>query len=236
MICEKHHTFDFNKSGYLYLYQTNKANHGDNQEMVQARTDFLSTGAYAFLKEELVRHTHEEDIVADLACGEGYYTCCLSGKEKYGLDLSKEALRHAARQDKTTQYILSSIFELPFEDNSVDTVITCFAPVSSLEIPRVLKQGGTFTLVTPGPEHLFELKQAIYDNPYKNIVKDIDIPLQLIEEKTIEHRFTADTSALLSLFKMTPYAYKTGKQGMEKIQSLSSLNVTAQFVVRTYQK
>ena len=123
MICEKHHTFDFNKSGYLYLYQTNKANHGDNQEMVQARTDFLSTGAYAFLKEELVRHTHEEDIIADLACGEGYYTCCLSGKEKYGLDLSKEALRHAARQDKTTQYILSSIFELPFEDNSFYLVV-----------------------------------------------------------------------------------------------------------------
>lgn len=236
MICENHHTFDFNKAGYLYLYQTNKKEHGDNKEMVLARTKFLSTNAYQFLRDALVSYTKQTDSLLDLACGEGYYTSALLGTEKYGIDLSKDALRHASKNDASTNYILTSIFSLPFEDNTFDTVITCFAPVSSIEIPRVLKKDGTFVLVTPGEDHLFELKELLYEKPYKNIIKDIDIGLNLVETKKIKSSFSLDHEHLLALFQMTPYAYKTGKEGLQKLNSISSLTLTAEFIIRVFKK
>lgn len=234
--CVHHHTFDYNKSGYLYLYQTNKPNHGDNAGMVKARTAFLSSGAYSFLRDFLVEKTEGSETLVDLACGEGYYTSRLHGKEKAGIDLSKEALRHGAKNDKSTQYILSSIFSIPLEDACADTVVTCFAPVSTLEIPRILKPGGQFLLVTPGEDHLYELKQVLYTHPYRNTIKEIPIDLTLEKTEKIEKTCTLDQPTLLALFEMTPYAYKTGKEGMKKLQSLQKLDVTAQFIIRTYRK
>ena len=50
-LCEQRHCFDYAKSGYLNLLRSSGGDHGDNAAMVQARTAFLNTGAYAFLRE-----------------------------------------------------------------------------------------------------------------------------------------------------------------------------------------
>ena len=45
--CEKNHSFDFSRSGYVNLLQSNKMHSkmpGDNKEMVAARTRFLNAG------------------------------------------------------------------------------------------------------------------------------------------------------------------------------------------------
>lgn len=43
-----------------------------------------------------------------------------------------------------------------------------FAPFAREEFLRFLKPGGWLIYAVPGPEHLFGLKQALYDTPYKN--------------------------------------------------------------------
>jgi len=237
-ICENNHTFDIAKQGYVNLLIKQSVNHGDNTEMVKARTDFLNTDAYGFLRDKLAElvDKYHIDSLADLGCGEGYYTSKIPSSIKYGFDLSKDALKHASKSDKTTQYIVASIFHLPLEDKCVDGCLTCFAPASNDEIIRVLKDNGYFIFVTPGEDHLFEMKETLYNTPYKNELEDLDISLKLVEDITIENKFECKVEDLLNLFLMTPYAYKTSITGKNKLIASGGLNITAQFRIRVYKK
>ncbi len=237
-VCPKRHSFDYAKSGYLNLLLKQSVAHGDNPEMVKARTNFLNTGAYSFLKQRLCEITAEEraEVLADLGCGEGYYTEGMCADEKYGFDLSKDALKHAARYDRSTSYAVSSIFHLPLADASVDTCVTCFAPVADEEIRRVLKQNGRFILVLPAKRHLFELKELLYDTPYENSEEETQTGLALEREEHIEQVFTAEKSALPDLFMMTPYAYHTPEEAKNRLLSAERMDITASFVIRIYRK
>ena len=104
------------------------------------------------------------------------------------------------------------------------------------EIERVLKPGGRFIFVTPGPRHLYELKEALYETPYLNVHKDLETSLSLVHEETISSSFLCNNQQLSHLFAMTPYAYRTGKRGKEKLSTIETLNLTAEFVIRIYQK
>lgn len=237
-VCENRHSFDYAKGGYLNLLIKQSVDHGDNKAMVQARTAFLNRGPYEFLRQELsdtIKAEHPE-VLCDLGCGEGYYTSHFEADEKYGFDMSKEALKHASKTDKSTQYAVASIFHLPLADSSVDTCVTCFAPAACEEIERVLKPGGSFIFVTPGPKHLFELKEELYENPYLNEIKEIDTKLIKEKEWMIKQPFLADHALLTNLFEMTPYAHRTGQRGKDKLNSLESLTINAEFVIRLYRK
>ena len=237
-VCVNHHTFDYAKQGYLNLLLKQSKDHGDNPEMVKARTEFLNTGAYQFLRDTLAAKVKAErcKVIADLGCGEGYYTSALSADEKYGFDLSKDALKHASKNDLATNYVVASIFHLPFEDECCDAVITCFAPAAISEISRVLKSNGIFLFVTPGPRHLFEMKSVLYDTPYENAMEDLTTSLTLEKDERIEQKFLCQQENLMHLFLMTPYAYKTSPVGREKLSLAGNLELTAQFRVRTYRK
>ncbi len=236
--CPRNHCFDFAKSGYINLLVSGKAVHGDDAAMVKSRTSFLASGAYGFLRDTLCNMVldYHPSVLVDAGCGEGYYTSKLPCGEKYGFDLSKTALRHAAKNDKSTMYCLASIFHMPLPDACVDVALTCFAPFASNEITRILKTGGAFIYVTPGPRHLFEMKSVLYDNPYENFVEDIDTSMSLTFEKRIESQFLCDHENLMSLFQMTPYAWRTSIASRQRLEALDSLRLTAQFVIRSYQK
>ncbi len=234
--CENRHSFDYARSGYLNLLRAQKTGQGDNAEMVRARTLFLNTGAYAFLKQALVEELCLEpvSVFADLGCGEGYYTSGCPGEEKYGFDLSKAAITAASRSDHTTQYVIASIFHLPLPDQCADAAMTCFAPAAGNEVLRILKPGGRFVFVQPAAKHLYELKQLLYETPYENDETAPDLPLQQEKERIITQSFRADHASLLNLFQMTPYAYRTGKRGIERLSSVDSLTITASFLIRVY--
>ena len=85
--CANRHSFDLAKSGYVNLLPGG-GTHGDNDQMVKARTAFLSKGCYAFLRDQLKQELANEPVhtFADLGCGEGYYTSVIEAEEKYGFD------------------------------------------------------------------------------------------------------------------------------------------------------
>lgn len=236
LYCQEKHSYDVAKEGYVNLLLKQSKDHGDNKEMVQARTAFLGQGHYAFLKEELKKISIQNNVnvLCDLGCGEGYYTKELQADEKYGFDMAKNALRHASKMDKSTQYVIASIFHLPLEDDSCDMVFTCFAPTAISEIPRILKKNGLFLCVSPGPKHLYELKELLYETPYLNKTDDICWPLKKESEYIIQNSFHAKHDDLENLFKMTPYAYKTGKRGVAILHRAKEMDLTAEFVIRIY--
>ncbi|MCR5794188.1 MAG: methyltransferase domain-containing protein [Solobacterium sp.] len=237
-VCASGHSFDFAKSGYLNLLISNSSVHGDAPDMIRARTRFLQTGSYGFLRDRLAQITDElsPEVLLDLGCGEGYYTSALHGEEKYGFDLSKDALIHASKHDRSTQYAVASIFSLPLPDASADAVLTCFAPYAQAEIGRILKSGGRFIFVTPGRKHLFEMKEILYEKPYENRTDPLETDLAMIHEECISDTFTVGNEALQDLFAMTPYARHTPPEGREKLSQVREMQVTASFIIRIYQK
>ncbi len=234
--CINNHTFDIAKQGYLNLNMKASDNTGDEKEMIKARNAFLNAGYYNFLKDKInqIIDSYNPNNILDLACGEGYYTSSYNIKDKVGIDLSKEALKIASRNDSSTMYILKNIFDVPFKDDSLDMIITIFAPISK-EISRLLKDDGHFILVKPDTDHLFELKKAVYDNPYLNEVEDIKIEnLRLEKEYKFKQKAILNNEMLNNLFKMTPYYHKTSINDMKKLETIDSLQVSFSFIIDVY--
>ena len=230
--CDNNHTFDIAKQGYINLSRKNSQNTGDEKNMINARKSFLDKGYYSFLRDKVNDLINEDDSLLDLACGEGYYTSYFKAKDKVGIDLSKQGLKIASRDDKSTTYLLNTIFDNPLEDHSVDKIITIFAPIAKEEIVRLLKPNGKFILVKPNVNHLIELKKAVYDNPYLNEIEDTNIDgLMLEKEIAISNHSLLNNEDLNNLFTMTPYYHKTSINDMNKLKSINELEVTFDFLI-----
>ena len=248
--CSSGHCFDISKKGTVCLIMSNKSNHGDDKRMVAARKSFLDKGYYEPLHKavrELVRkYAPNECTLLDCGCGECSYTADISRElcnngisaEVIGIDVSKEAVNSGASRHAGIKLAVASVFDIPLADKTCDIVTALFSPFSGSEYLRVLKDGGIYITAFPLEEHLFELKQAVYDNPYKNNVSPLGVEgFELLESD--ECRFKAELSSnedIISLFEMTPYCYKTSAKDRAKLDSISSLTVTAAFGIAAYRK
>ena len=256
-VCRKGHRFDRARSGYMHLLPANRKhakNPGDDKLMVDARRKFLDKGYYRPLadtvsrlaSEWLANLPHQTPCVLDAGCGEGYYTTllydalCQRGMEPdiLGVDISKLALDKAAKRQKAIFYVVASVFHLPAPDAGCDLLCSLFSPYCSEEYQRVIRPGGAMLLVIPGENHLWELKQAIYERPYKNQVK----PFALEGFTLLDHMqvhdiiYLAEHNDIENLFKMTPYYYKTSEQDQARLLGRGELTTQIEFEVLLYRK
>lgn len=250
--CPAGHSYDVAREGYVHLLPANQKHSqspGDDKEMAAARARFLSAGWYAPLRDALCRlalaHTGESPAVLDAGCGEGYYTEGIfialknSGESPSlaGIDLSKAALKKAARRTAAAEFAIASVYRLPVAGETIDLLMDCFAPLALDEYRRVLRPGGVFLYVVPAPRHLMEMKEVLYDRPYENpgeaTAYDGFDYLDIIPVKTVMH---LERDALLDLFRMTPYTWKTPKAGAERLAALARLDVTADFRIHVFRK
>jgi 23S rRNA (guanine745-N1)-methyltransferase len=75
-----------------------------------------------------------------------------------GLDISKFALRRAARMNPEALNVVGDVWQpLPVAENAVEVVTVVFAPRNAPEFARVLRPGGRLVVVTPRPRHLEEV-------------------------------------------------------------------------------
>lgn len=243
--CASGHSFDIASAGYCNLLCGSKPGEftGDSREMVAARRQFLDGGAYEKLRDavcERVRALAPHTAV-DAGCGEGYYTReiskCVSG-DVIGIDISKAATQYAAKRDKKTTYVTASAYNMPVADKSADLVLSLFAPTPAGEFDRILKDDGHVLTVVPGNEHLWELKQAIYDEPYLNREDKHSLEgFELIYKQKVTYEAdVAGTENVKALFSMTPYIHRTSKEGMDRLEMLENIHLTLSFVLLTYIK
>jgi len=241
--CENNHCFDLHKSGYVNLLLANRMNSkapGDNKIMVEARRSFLSNGYYNCLLLALNKTIDEinPQTILDSGCGEGYYTNYINKENRriFGIDISKTAVGYAAKSNSLVDYFVGSVFDIPIMNNSIDLVMSLFAPYSGAEFLRVLKPDGHLVMVIPGRDHLIELKNTIYENPYENDVKDYKLDGFSYDNSTeIKEKIIVNNKADIdNLFKMTPYYYRTKKEDYEKILQLETLEITLNFEILVY--
>ena len=253
--CPGGHSFDRSAAGYVHLLPPNQKHSrqpGDDKAMVAARSAFLEKGHYAPLRELLCRLVLEyaghspSPALLDSGCGEGYYTCALhaalsrAGREPRtaGVDISKFALRRAARRLREGEFAVASVYRLPLMDGSVEVLTDVFSPLCPGEFARVTAPGGVFLYVVPSPRHLWEMKQVLYDAPYENPVKREEYP-GFVWQDAVPLRYRLcldDPEDIAALLAMTPYAWKTPRAGVERLRALDHLDVEAGFDVHIYRR
>lgn len=252
-LCAGGHSFDRAKSGYVNLLISHQSGtqHGDDKGMVRARRAFLQRGYYEPLQKALckaaLRYADNQCVdLVDAGCGECYYTAAIeqalldAGKESsiVGVDISKDALRFGDKRGKNLRLAVASVYHIPVQPDSCDMVLNVFAPFAGEEYLRVLKPGGVLLHVSPDEGHLWELKQAVYEMPYRN---DAALPQQegltiIAEEKICCTLHLSCHDDIVNLFHMTPYAHKTSIGDIARLDALEQLDVAAEFVLRIYQK
>ena len=154
-----------------------------------------------------------------------------------GIDLSKPSVRLAARRVPEGEFAVASAYHLPLADASVGLVLNCFSPLALDEFRRVLRPGGAFLYVVPAADHLWELKQVLYDQPYRN--REEDVPYEGFSYERVEPVVAVlDVAgeALRDLFQMTPYYWKTPREGAERLAALDGLRVRASFRVHVFRR
>lgn len=253
MKCINNHNFDISKSGYVNLLMNQKIKekrHGDDRLMVLSRRDFLNKGYYNILMDKLYpiigKHSVKGCRILDAGCGECWYTSniynYLTGNQiepqMLAVDISKDALSAGARRNQDIKLAVASIFQLPVRDKSCNILFNIFAPHSSKEFSRVLKKDGILIRVIPLEKHLFTLKKIVYDEPYENTIESYELNGFMLAEK-LELRDTIHINCnedIMSLFKMTPYYYKTSVEDQKKIQALNELDTEVEFGILVYKK
>lgn len=255
LICGKEtkpHCFDIASAGYVNL-DRGHAGGGDSKECVKSRTAFLESGHYAPISEKICNITRNlldiECVILDAGCGEGYYTSALAKDlpyaAVYGIDISKPAVEHGAKRARregyaNNLYAVSSIFELPFADESIDCITSIFAPCPENEFHRVLKKGGILVIAAAGEKHLLGLKRALYENVYMNEER-ADLPneagFELAGRDTLSYDiYLRSKKEIADLFSMTPYYYRTSLTDKEKLSSLDSLHTEVEIDFSIYRK
>lgn len=251
--CPAGHSFDRAAAGYVNLLPANRKhskNPGDDQDMVAARAAFLDRGYYRPLRDALCQVVTEyavnSPVLVDSGCGEGYYTTGLFqaltreglSPRIAGVDLSRAALRRAAKRLPQGEFAVASAYRLPLASAGVDILVNIFSPLALEEFARVLRPGGLFCYAVPSARHLWEMKQVLYRQPYENPVKREDYP-GFVWRSVKEIRYIAnlkDGSDIMALFSMTPYAWKTPKEGVARLKSLDQLDCEIGFDLHLYQR
>lgn len=251
-ICVNNHHFDIAKEGYLNLLPVNakhSKNPGDNKEMMNARRSFLNSDSYLPLAEKVTELIN--DLLADkkqaqfldLGCGEGYYTNILANTlpeyfQINALDISKVAIRYAAKRNKNINFCVASAYNVPLADNSLDLLLRIYAPSLDSELQRLIKQGGYLVTVTPAPRHLFQLREKIYEHVNEH-AQENDAPAGFVKTKQINLAYPlkiTEAQILQDLINMTPFAWKFNPQIMSDLLAENSWSIECDFNLEIYQK
>ncbi|MDI5837705.1 23S rRNA (guanine(745)-N(1))-methyltransferase [Shewanella xiamenensis] len=222
--CPQAHKFDMAKEGYVNLLPVQKKNSkdpGDNQQMMFARREFLNAGYYQILSDRVnqlaLQYASSAQQILDIGCGEGYYShrlynalvahhfCYLQG-----VDISKSAIKYAAKRYPNLSFCVASAYEMPIPSNSIDLAIRIYAPSKVEELQRIMAPSGILITVSPGPLHHFALKQQIYDQPrlHPESEAGVDGFECLHQERLSAQLDLNDSKDIGNFLEMTPYAWK----------------------------
>lgn len=250
-VCENNHHFDIAKEGYLNLLPVqskSSKNPGDNKEMMSARRAFLNTGGYLALAEKVAQTTQhyltnvEQASVLDLGCGEGYYTDLISQQVTShhicGLDISKVAIRYAAKRYKNIDFCVASAYQIPLADESIDLITRIYAPSKAEELMRVIKKNGYLITVTPAPRHLYQLREVIYEQVEAHLQENEAINgFTKIEQINLNYELIIEQEQQLKdLINMTPFAWKFTQEKLALLLTQSNWKIECDFNIEVFQK
>jgi len=259
--CPRGHAFDFAREGHVDLLPAGHGRSrltGDTAEMLRARRRFLERGWFAPLARALedcraaLRRALDGDaapahrrglVLLEVGCGEGYFIGGLAASAErmaagpdgdcyFGLDISRDALRMAARHHRGVLFFRNDVHHrICLRDGCVDLLLDIFAPRNPREFRRVLRPAGMLVVVIPAAAHLAELRAAlplIGMEPEKldRTVERFRGAFELEGRDAIEFRAALDGDDVADLVQMTPSARHLDERARVQAAALGPIDVT----------
>ncbi|WP_340121972.1 23S rRNA (guanine(745)-N(1))-methyltransferase [Methylobacter svalbardensis] len=241
-ICENNHHFDLAKEGYLNLLPVQhkrSGEPGDSKQMMQARREFLEAGYYEPMAKTvaMMLKASQPTHLLDLGCGEGYYSRkieahCSNLMMLHGVDIAKFAIRAAAQKQPNARFIVASSNRLPYADQYFDFVLRVFAPSNDDELRRILKPSGLLLTVTPGPRHLWQLKELIYAEVREHALENV-VPqgFERIDTQRVSYKISPIPQQRIALLQMTPFAWRANESAQQAIKDADQLDIETDFIL-----
>ena len=252
--CANKHNFDYAKQGYLNLLpvqQKRSKQPGDDKVMVDARCRFLNSGVYQQIAQAVIDICNQSQTLVsllDAGCGEGYYLRELAKQlpkaTLVGLDISKEAVLAAAKQNKLAQqqveYLVASNKNIPIADNALSHILCMFGFPVYAEFAKKLPNSGWLILVDSGEKHLLELRQAIYPELKAFTPVDrsaaIEAGFTQVQQVAVEYNYALNQQQLQDLLSMTPHGHKGNSEKIASIIQLQQFELTVDAQISLWQK
>jgi 23S rRNA (guanine745-N1)-methyltransferase len=253
--CAASHAFDRARGGYLNLLLSNKkqsAEPGDSPAMMQSRRAFLQAGYYDGMSDAANRAVAEalgtgralqDAHVADLGCGEGFYTSRLKDAVPaatiYGVDISRPGIKMATSYRRDINWIVASLHRSPFQPQSLDVALSVFAPIDAPDVRRVIRHDGALVTVTPGPDHLDALRIMIYTSvkphPQTPALMAGDTLFERASSTRVTYPIALESpERIMHLLSMTPFYWNINRATRAHIETLTRLDITVDAYVNVF--
>lgn len=251
LICANHHCFDLSRYGYIHFLAKPVKPSKYDQPMFAARQAICQSGFFAEVNEQIrqivsqQRTTIHPQTVVDVGCGEGSHLADLiKGLNRdgmdvlgVGIDLSKEGIRIAARDNPGLIWCVADLAQSPFRANQFDVILNIFSPANYREFTRILADEGSLVKIVQG--YLAELRSLFYRHrekeAYSNeqVVAHFSEQFHLVDTRYIKVAKRVNPTDLTHLIHMTPLAWgATEQQIQQALQSgLSSVTIDVTMMV-----
>ena len=245
LVCEEGHTIDFNRHGYLHFLNTQGTTEYD-RAMFLSRRRLLEAGLFKPIIEEVnsLFPTTPQTIL-DVGTGEGTPLAQLAtlrhNQDFYvGFDISKPGITLATQLDIDAFFCVADLRQLPFADQSFDTVLELFSPSDYREFNRVLKEGGNLMKVIPNADYLLELRHLLYGNQDQHYHYDNSRVLSLFKQHypnakqiPIRYQFNLPHELVTDMIKMTPMSWgkDVHQPTGDELANLTSITVDVSLLV-----
>ena len=212
--CPNGHSFDANKRGYLTTLNSSKGIVGDPRELLEARAAFLAAGHYQPIADAVVAALPQTPVsVVDAGTGTGYYLARVlrqsAGSDALALDASSAAVVRAIAATGAAGLVADTWQPLAIRDDRADVLLCVFAPRNSSEFSRILRSDGLLVVVTPGPNHLRELREAglvigMQEDKRERLEQSLGAMFELTSLTELSYQIELDTESAHNLTTMGP--------------------------------
>src|ERR1700722_4006543 len=213
LLCERGHSFDVARSGYINLLQPQdrRSNQpGDTIAAVQARRRLHDRGVSRPLLDAIaeILAASGDDVVLDAGCGDGFYLgslACQAGCSAHGVDISVPAIEAAARRYPECEWIVANADRfVPYAERLFSIVMSITARMNMHEFRRVLRDDGRLLIALPAPDDLIELRGSGHDRTARTI-QEFAPSFALADRRSVTTTADLDAAAvqdvLLSIYR-----------------------------------
>lgn len=217
LVCDKRHTYDIARQGHVNFVPGQKEMFY-KKELFESRARVFEAGVYApvvkALSEAVDRYVPKENpVLLDAGCGEGYYTkavCPGRAMTRIGFDLSKDAVKLAAKGPKTAMFFAADLKNIPMQDHGVDVLLDIFTPANYAEFARVLAPEGLVMKLAPRSGYLKELRRLAGDQlrhqeyDSSDVERYVHEKMNVAAQETITYTLPVAQETAYHLARMTP--------------------------------
>ncbi len=253
MVCPANHRFDLARDGYLPLLgRPYTGSERYDRELFIARRRVHQFGFFQPLQEAIEQELRPLTSACqlyrllDAGCGEGSLLADLISRLVtrteapilgVGLDLAKDAILTAAKQDAaSTLWCVGDLAAVPCASQSFDVILNILSPSNYPSFHRLLAPGGQVIKVMPGPHYLQELRQLLYGDhtvPMKGTASMARFrdAFPVCRQRRITGRMVLEGPLIHDMLRMTPLAWRAPAAALEAIHRLGQLEVTLDWVL-----